>query len=272
MKRPQERKEDFMTDYQIPQVWEWDQANDDLAGNRPTAGARFDQSLPVGQGDLQIYSLGTPNGIKVAIMVQELLALGKISDQDYDLFKIKIGEGDQFGSDFVAINPNSKIPAMVDRSQTPALPIFESGSILLYLAEKYQALLPDDLTGRTQTLNWVFWQTGTGPYVGGGFGHFFHYAPTPQKYPIDRFTMETKRQLDILDQWLGDHAYMVGENYTIADIMIWSWYGQLIKDDLYEGAAQFLAADTYKNLGTWADKIAARPAVQAALEMEYQEI
>ena len=210
-----------MTDYKLPDVWQWEDENTEKGGNRPTAGSRFEQTLPVGDAPLQLYSLGTPNGIKITIMLEELKELGVV-DAAYDLYKINIGEGDQFGSDFVEINPNSKIPALVDQSQTPRLEIFESGSILLYLAEKYGHLIPTDIHGRTETLNWVFWQVGSGPYGGGGFGHFFAYAPEKMKYPIDRFTMETKRQLDLLDKTLAKRSYIAGDTYTIADIIIWS--------------------------------------------------
>ncbi|MCZ0717379.1 glutathione-dependent disulfide-bond oxidoreductase [Aerococcus kribbianus] len=260
-----------MTSYELPKVWHWDDEKESKSGNRPDAGSRFDQDLPVGDADLQVYSLGTPNGIKVTVMLEELLAAG-VEEADYDLYKINIGDGDQFGSDFVAINPNSKIPAMVDRSQNPALNLFESGSILLYLAEKFHYFLPEDNHSRAEVLNWVFWQTGAGPYVGGGFGHFFNYAPEAMKYPIDRFTMETKRQLDLLDKILADRDYIAGSDYSIADMMIWPWYGRLALGELYEGSDVFLAVDQYKNLQAWAKKINQRPAVQAALAADYQAI
>lgn len=260
-----------MTEYKLPKVWKWEDENDSKSGNNPTAGSRFDQKLPVGEAPLQVYSLGTPNGIKVAIMLEELKELG-VAGVDYDLYKIHIGEGDQFGSDFVEINPNSKIPAMVDQSQSPRLEIFESASILLYLAEKFSELIPTDIHERTETLNWLFWQIGSAPYVGGGFGHFFNYAPETMKYPIDRFTMETKRQLDLLDKTLAERTYIAGETYTIADIAIWSWYGQLALGELYEGSAEFLNVAEYPNLQEWSERIAKRPGVVKGLEVEYQPI
>lgn len=263
-----------MSEYIVPNVWTWEneaEESKNLGGNRPTAGSRFNQTLPVGDADLQIYSLGTPNGIKVTIMLEELKALG-VSEADYDLFLIHIGEGDQFGSDFVKINPNSKIPALVDQGQEPALNIFESGSILLYLAEKYGQLLPTDIHGRIETLNWLFWQIGAGPYVGGGFGHFFNYAPEKLKYPIDRFTMETKRQLDLLDKTLADRDYIAGDTYTIADIAIWSWYGRLALGELYDGSKEFLDIPSYKHLVEWANRINERPAVQKGLVADYKPI
>ncbi|HLR92154.1 MAG TPA: glutathione-dependent disulfide-bond oxidoreductase [Atopostipes sp.] len=257
--------------YELPKVWEWEDENTEKGGNRPTAGSRFEQTLPVGDAPFQLYSLGTPNGIKIAIMFEELKELG-VEGADYDLYKIHIGEGDQFGSDFVEINPNSKIPALVDQSQEPRLEIFESASILLYLAEKFGELIPTDIHGRTETMNWLFWQIGSAPYVGGGFGHFFAYAPEKMKYPIDRFTMETKRQLDVLDKALADREYIAGDTYTIADIAIWSWYGRLVLGDLYEGSAEFLNVDEYTNLKKWAEKIADRPGVKKGLDVDYQPI
>ncbi len=256
--------------YELPKVWQWEDENNDKSGNRPTAGSRFEQNLPVGEAPYQLYSLGTPNGIKATIMFEELKELGV--EADYDLYQIHIGEGDQFGSDFVAINPNSKIPALVDQSESPRVEIFESGSILLYLAEKHEQLLPSDVHGRTETLNWLFWQIGAGPYVGGGFGHFFAYAPEPMAYPIDRFTMETKRQLDLLDQNLTERPYIAGDTYTIADIAIWSWYGRLVLGDLYEGSAEFLNVDEYTHLMEWAERLEKRPGVVKGLEAEYQPI
>lgn len=260
-----------MTEYKLPEVWQWNEENPSKSGNRPTAGSRFEQKLPVGDAPLQLYSLGTPNGIKVTIMLEELKELG-VEDADYDLYLINIGEGDQFGSDFVAINPNSKIPALVDQSQEPRLEIFESGSILLYLAEKYGQLIPQDIHGRTETLNWVFWQIGAGPYVGGGFGHFYAYAPEKQAYPINRFSMETKRQLDLLDQTLAQRPYIAGDNYTIADIVIWSWYGRLALGKLYEGSDKFLDIASYTHLMAWSKRIAERPGVRKGLEVEYKEL
>lgn len=257
--------------YELPKVWQWEEENTEKSGNRPTAGSRFKQKLPVGEAPFQLYSLGTPNGIKITIMFEELKELG-VTEADYDLYKINIGKGDQFGSDFVEINPNSKIPALVDQSESPHLEIFESASILLYLAEKYNQLLPTDIHGRNETINWLFWQIGSAPYVGGGFGHFFAYAPEPMKYPIDRFTMETKRQLDLLDKTLAERSYIAGESYTIADIAIWSWYGRLALGDLYEGSAEFLNVDEYTHLLEWANRIAERPGVQKGLDVEYQVI
>ena len=257
--------------YKFPKVWQWEDENTEKTGNRPTAGSRFEQKLPLGKAPYQLYSLGTPNGIKITIMFEELKELG-VEDAEYDVYKIHIGEGDQFGSDFVEINPNSKIPALVDQSQNPRLEIFESASILLYLAEKFEQLIPSDIQGRTETLNWLFWQIGSGPYVGGGFGHFFAYAPEPMKYPIDRFTMETKRQLDLLNQTLAERPYIAGDSYSIADIAIWSWYGQLALGELYEGSYEFLNIEEYPHLIEWSKKIAQRPGVKRGLEIEYQPI
>lgn len=259
-----------MTDYELPKVWKWEDEKESRSGNRPDAGSRFDQKLPVRDAPLQVYSLGTPNGIKVTVMLEELKELGV--DVDYDLYRIHIGEGEQFGSDFVEINPNSKIPAMVDQSETPRVEVFESASILMYLAEKYGHLLPRDLHEKTETLNWLFWQIGSAPYVGGGFGHFFSYAPEKMKYPIDRFTMETKRQLDLLDKTLADRKYIAGDSYTIADIAIWPWYGRLVLGDLYEGSAEFLNVDEYKNLKEWAERLANRPGIKKGLEVDYQPL
>lgn len=260
-----------MTEYTKPLVWQWDDENDNRSGNRPTAGSRFEQTLPKGEKPFQVYSLGTPNGIKVAIMLEELKDLG-ISEADYDLFLIDIGKGDQFGSDFVAINPNSKIPALLDQSGDEPIRVFESANILFYLAEKFDALLPKEWAERTEVLNWLFWQTGAAPFVGGGFGHFYHYAPTAQEYPINRYAMETKRQLDLLDQLLAGRSYIAGEDYTIADIAIWSWYGRLAQGALYRGSAAFLDVDSYRHLQAWVEKIAERPAVQRGLAVRYQPI
>lgn len=257
-----------MTDYKKPTVWRWEDENDARTGNRPTAGSRFEQTLPKGSERFQVYSLATPNGIKIPIMLEELKALGL--EAGYDLFKIDIGNGDQFGSDFVALNPNSKIPALLD--QKKEIRVFESANILLYLAEQFKALIPEDVAARTEVLNWLFWQTGAAPFVGGGFGHFFHYAPTAQEYPINRYTMETKRQLDVLDQLLANRAYIAGEDYSIADIAIWSWYGRLIDGKLYAGAAEFLDAGHYQHVNAWSKRIKNRPAVQKALAMEYKDI
>ena len=227
--------------------------------NRPTAGPTHEKILPVGKHPLQLYSLATPNGIKVTILLEELLALGH-SGAEYDAWLIRIGDGDQFGSGFVDINPNSKIPALLDRSVEPGIRVFESGSILLYLAEKFGELLPKDLAGRTETLNWLFWQMGAAPYLGGGFGHFYVYAPEKFEYAIDRFTMEAKRQLDVLNRRLAESTYLAGDSYTIADIAVWSWYGQVVRNTVY-GAAQFLAAHEYTHVQRWAETIAQRPAV-----------
>ena len=247
----------------LPQVWEWNPGNGGkFAGiNRPTAGARFDRDLPIGDHPLQLHSLATPNGQKVTILLEELLAAG--FEADYDAWFVDIMEGDQFSSGFVAVNPNSKIPALLDNSD-PARPIrvFESGAILLYLAEKFGAFLPADLRGRTETLNWLFWQMGAGPLLGGGFGHFFAYAPEPIPYAIDRFAMEAKRQLDLLDKQLAGRRFVAGDDYTIADIAIWPWYGRLAMGQAYEGADTFLATRDYGHLMRWAETIAERPAVQ----------
>lgn len=260
-----------MTDYQLPDVWQWEDENSEKSGNRPTAGSRFEQELPVGDAPLQLYSLGTPNGLKITIMLEELKEL-EAENVDYDYYIINIAKGDQFGSDFVKINPNSKIPALVDQSVEPRLEIFESGSILLHLAEKFAAFLSDDLHDRTETMNWLFWQMGAAPYLGGGFGHFFAYAPEPMKYPIDRFTMETKRQLDLLDQTLAERDYIAGENYSIADIAIWPWYGRLALGELYEGSAEFLNVKEYPHLIEWAERIAKRPGVQRGLAIKGQDL
>ena len=260
-----------MTAYEFPKVWRWEDENPSKSGNWPTAGSRFEQELPVGEAPYQLYSLGTPNGIKITVMFEELKELD-VKDADYDVYQIHIGEGDQFGSDFVEINPNSKIPALVDQGGDERIDIFESASILLYLAEKHEQLIPTDIAGRTETLNWLFWQIGSAPYVGGGFGHFFAYAPEPMEYPIDRFTMETKRQLDLLDKTLADRPYIAGDTYTIADIAIWPWYGRLVLGDLYEGSADFLNVDEYENLLEWARRIAKRPGVINGLAVEYQKL
>ncbi|MFD2728909.1 glutathione-dependent disulfide-bond oxidoreductase [Enterococcus camelliae] len=259
-----------MSEYQVPRVWKWD-GEAKRSGNQPTAGSRFEQQLPVGQAPLQVYSLGTPNGVKITILLEELKEAG-VTDATYDLYKVNIGAGDQFGSDFVKINPNSKIPAVMDYAGEKPIRIFESASILVYLAEKFGAFLPKELAEKTEVMNWLFWQTGAAPFVGGGFGHFFHYAPTKLEYPIDRYTMETKRQLDVLDQQLAANDYVAGAEYTIADIAIWSWYGQLVMDRLYEGAAEFLAVESYPHVIAWAERIALRPGVKRGLAVEYREI
>lgn len=248
-------------EYTPPKVWRWNTPNGGTFAsiNRPIAGPTHEKVLPVGKHPLQLYSLATPNGVKVTILLEELLALGK-TGAEYDAWLIEIGNGDQFGSGFVEVNPNSKIPALLDRSTDPAIRVFESGSILLYLAEKFDAFLPKDAAGRTETLNWLFWQMGSAPYLGGGFGHFYAYAPSKIEYAIDRFAMEAKRQLDVLDRQLASHPYIAGEDYTIADIAIWSWYGNLALGRQY-GAAEFLDVETYSHVQDWAKKIDARPAV-----------
>lgn len=247
--------------YVPPKVWKHEAPSGGQFANinRPVAGPTHDKTLPVGKHPLQLYSLATPNGVKVTILLEELLALGH-TGAEYDAWLIRIGEGDQFSSGFVEINPNSKIPALLDRSAEPPIRVFESGSILLYLAEKFGAFLPKDPAGRTETLNWLFWQMGAAPYLGGGFGHFYAYAPEKYEYPINRFTMETKRQLDVLDRRLAQSTYLAGEHYSIADIAVWPWYGQLVRDNVYS-AAEFLSAHEYKNVQRWAEAIAKRPAV-----------
>lgn len=250
------------TDYTPPKVWTWDKANGgEFANiNRPISGPTHDKVLPVGRHPLQLYSMATPNGVKVTIMLEELLAAGH-AGAEYDAWLIRINAGDQFGSGFVAVNPNSKIPALLDRSTASPIRLFESGSILLYLAEKFGAFLPKDIAGRTETLNWLFWQMGSAPYLGGGFGHFYAYAPKKFEYAIDRFTMEVKRQLDVLDRRLADHEYLAGTDYTIADIAVFPWYGALLKGTIY-GAAEFLSVHEYRHLQRWVDAIAVRPAVK----------
>ena len=249
-------------DYTPPKVWTWNKANGGRFAsiNRPIAGPTHDKELPVGRHPMQLYSLGTPNGQKVTIMLEELLALGH-ARAEYDAWLIKIGDGDQFGSGFVAANPNSKIPALVDRSGPAPIRVFESGAILLYLAEKFGAFLPKEGAAHAECLSWLFWQMGSAPYLGGGFGHFYAYAPTKIEYAIDRFAMETKRQLDVLDRRLGESKYLAGDDYTIADIAVWPWYGGLAKGLLY-GAGEFLAVEDYKNVQRWADIIGERPAVK----------
>jgi GSH-dependent disulfide-bond oxidoreductase len=248
--------------YTPPKVWTWNTASGGRFANinRPISGATHDKDLPVGDHPLQLYSLGTPNGVKVTIMLEELLALGH-GGAEYDAWLIRIGEGDQFGSGFVAVNPNSKIPALVDRSGPAPIRVFESGAILTYLAEKFGAFLPTKGPERAECLSWLFWQMGSAPYLGGGFGHFYAYAPTKIEYAIDRFAMEAKRQLDVLDKRLADAEYVAGPDYTIADMAIWPWYGALAKGWLYS-AATFLQVQDYGHVQRWADTIGARPAVQ----------
>jgi GSH-dependent disulfide-bond oxidoreductase len=249
------------SEYTPPKVWTWSKENGGRFANinRPIAGPTHDKELPVGRHPLQLYSLATPNGVKVTVMLEELLALGHLG-AEYDAWLIRI-DGNQFGSGFVAVNPNSKIPALMDHSGPTPIRVFESGSILLHLAEKFGAFLPADVAKRAECLSWLFWQMGSAPYLGGGFGHFYAYAPTKIEYAIDRFAMEVKRQLDVLDRRLADNAYVAGDDYSIADIAIWPWYGGLAKGVLY-GAGEFLGVQEYKNLQRWADAIAARPAVR----------
>ena len=250
------------TDYVPPPVWAWNKASGGRFANinRPVAGPTHDKALPVGKHPLQLYSLATPNGVKVTVMLEELLALGH-AGAEYDAWLIRIGEGDQFGSGFVAVNPNSKIPALLDRSGPQPVRVFESGAILLYLAQKFGALLPQDAATRAECLSWLFWQMGAAPYLGGGFGHFYAYAPTKIEYAIDRFAMEVKRQLDVLDRRLAESEYLAGDVYTVADIAVWPWYGALAKGLVY-GAGEFLQVQDYKNVQRWTDQIAKRPAVR----------
>ncbi|TVU70068.1 MULTISPECIES: glutathione-dependent disulfide-bond oxidoreductase [Cobetia] len=248
--------------YQPPKVWKWENESGGkfASTNRPIAGPTHDKELPVGEHPFQLYSMATPNGVKATIMFEELLALGH-KGAEYDAWPIRIGDGDQFGSGFVAINPNSKIPALVDNTGDAPLRVFESGSILLHLADKFGALMPKDPAQRVEVMNWLFWQMGSAPYLGGGFGHFYNYAPEKLEYPINRFTMETKRQLDVLDRQLADNAYIAGDEYTIADIAIYAWYGSLVEGKLYD-AAEFLAVQDYTHVQRWAKSIAERPAVK----------
>src|SRR3954468_12434166 len=254
-----------MTDtpeYTPPKVWSWNKPSGGRFENinRPIAGATHEKELPVGRHPLQLYSLGTPNGVKVTIMLEELLALGH-KGAEYDAWLIRIGEGDQFGNGFVAVNPNSKIPALVDRSGPKPIRIFETGAILMHLAEKFGEFLPTEPSERAECLSWLFWQMGSAPYLGGGFGHFYAYAPMKIEYAIDRFAMETKRQLDVLDRRLAEAKYLAGDDYTIADIAVWPWYGGLAKGLLY-GAGEFLSVQEYRNVQRWTDAIAKRPAVK----------
>ena len=248
--------------YSPPKVWKWESESGGRFAkiNRPIAGPTHDQELPVGKPPLPLYSLATPNGVKVTVMLEELLAKG-IDGAEYDAYPIKIADGDQFGSGFVGINPNSKIPALMDRSTSPGTRVFESGAILLYLAEKFQAFLPSAPENRAECLSWVFWQMGSAPYLGGGFGHFYAYAPDRWEYPINRFAMEVKRQLDVLDRHLAQNEYMCGSEYTIADMAIWPWYGALVLNRGYD-AAEFLEAPSYEHVMKWAKQIDGRKAVQ----------
>jgi GST-like protein len=248
--------------YTPPKVWQWDSESGGRFAsiNRPIAGATHEKVLPVGEHALQLYSLATPNGVKVTILLEEILALGK-KEAEYDAYFINIGEGDQFGSDFVSANPNSKIPALVDHSTSPPTRVFESGAILVYLAEKFDAFLPKEPSKRAECLSWLFWQMGSAPYLGGGFGHFFAYAPEKYEYPINRFTMEVKRQLDVLNRNLDDRQFLCGDEYNIADMATYPWYGSVVLNNIYE-AEEFLEAQSYTNVVRWAREIQERPGVQ----------
>lgn len=249
-------------EYTPPRVWSPDAVSGGRFSsiNRPVAGPTHDKELPVGKHPIQLYSLATPNGVKVTILLEELLAAGH-ADAEYDAYLINIMEGDQFGSGFVAVNPNSKIPAMVDQSVTPSVRIFESGAMMLYLAEKFDAFIPRDNAGRAECLSWLFWQMGSAPFLGGGFGHFYAYAPEKYEYAINRYTMEVKRQLDVLDRQLAGNRFIAGDDYTIADMAIWPWYGALVNNKVYD-AAEFLATHTYTHVLRWTQEIEQRPAVQ----------
>jgi len=248
--------------YTPPKVWEWDSESGGRFANinRPIAGATHEKELPVGKNPLQLYSLATPNGVKVTVLLEELLALGK-KDAEYDAYLINIGEGDQFGSGFVAVNPNSKIPALLDRSTSPPTRVFESGAILVYLAERFDAFLPRDPSERAECMSWLFWQMGSAPYLGGGFGHFYAYAPEKYEYPINRFAMEVKRQLDVLDRNLAERRYLCGDDYNISDIANFAWYGSVVLNNIYD-AEVFLDAKSYTHIVRWASEIQSRPAVQ----------
>ncbi len=249
--------------YVPPKVWRWEKASGGRFAsiNRPIAGPTHDKDLPVGDKPFQLYSLATPNGVKVSVMLEELLELGH-QDAGYDPWLIRISDGDQFGSGFVAVNPNSKIPALLDRSGPTPIRVFESGAILVYLAEKFGALLPTEAAARAECLSWLFWQMGSAPFLGGGFGHFYAYAPEKYEYPINRYAMEVKRQLDVLDRRLAESEYLAGSSYTVADVATWPWYGQLLLGRLYGDAAEFLSTQEYRNVRRWTDRIAARPAVE----------
>jgi GSH-dependent disulfide-bond oxidoreductase len=249
--------------YTPPAVWSWNKENGGKFAsiNRPIAGPTHEKELPVGRHPLQLYSLATPNGVKVTVMLEELLALGH-AGAEYDAWLIRIGEGDQFGSGFVAVNPNSKIPALLDRSGPQPIRVFESGAILLYLAEKFGAFLPTAVERRAECLSWLFWQMGSAPFLGGGFGHFYAYAPTKIEYAIDRYAMEVKRQLDVLDRRLAETEYLAGDDYTIADMAVWPWYGALVKGQLYGASGEFLQVQEYRNVLRWTDRIAQRPAAR----------
>lgn len=251
-----------MTDYTPPKVWTWDKASGGQFAkiNRPVAGATHDKALPAGKHPFQLYSLATPNGVKVTILLEELLAKG-FAGAEYDAWPINISDGDQFGSGFVGVNPNSKIPALFDRSGAVETRIFESGAILLHLADKFGAFLAQEGPQRTETLNWLFWQMGSAPFLGGGFGHFYAYAPEKLEYPINRYAMEVKRQLDVLDRQLADRRFIAGDDYTIADMAIWPWYGVLAQGKIYNDAGEFLSVSGYRHLQRWTAEVAARPAV-----------
>ena len=255
------------TVYTPPKVWTWDSESGGKFANinRPISGATHDKALPVGKHPFQLYSMGTPNGVKVTILLEELLALG-IKEAEYDAWLIDITEGHQFSSGFVDVNPNSKIPALMDHSTETPTRIFESGAIMMYLAEKFDVLLPSDGAARAECLSWLFWQMGSAPFLGGGFGHFYAYAPEKYEYPINRYAMEVKRQLDVLDKRLADNTYLCGDDYTIADIAVFSWYGALMQGKLYE-AAEFLSVDSYKHLNRWTEQIAARDAVKRGIKV-----
>jgi len=250
------------TNYIPPKVWTWNQTNGGQFANinRPVSGATHEKVLPIGKHPMQLYSLGTPNGVKVTIMLEELLALGH-AGAEYDAWLVRIRDGHQFGSGFVEVNPNSKIPALMDRSGSKPIRVFESGAILMYLAEKFGAFLPTDAAQRAECLSWLFWQMGSAPYLGGGFGHFYAYAPFKSEYAIDRFAMEVKRQLDVLNQRLAQHRFIGGDTYTIADMAIWPWYGATVKGQMYEGG-EFLSVHEYTHVLRWTDEVAQRPAVQ----------
>ena len=254
------------SEYQPPKVWTFDKENGGKWStiNRPTAGPRYQRELPVGNAPLQLYSLGTPNGIKITVMLEELRALDK-PGVDYEVHKIRIGKGEQFGSGFVELNPNSKIPVLLDQSKSPPQSVFESCAILIYLAEKYGALMPEDERERMECITWLFWQESSASFLGGGFGHFYKYAPYPMEYPIDRYTMEVKRQLDVLDRHLAEREYICASGYSIADIAIWSWYGRLAMGDVYD-AAEYLDTASYPHVLRWAKAIAQREGVQHGLE------
>lgn len=251
--------------YTPPKVWTWDRQSNPTSTNRPIAGATHTRELPVGKHPLQLYSLASPNGQKVTILLEELLEAG-IGDE-YDAWLIKVSDGEQFGSGFVEVNPNSKVPALMDYSTNPAQRVFESGSILVYLAEKYDAFLSSNHSSRTETLNWLFWQMGAAPFLGGGFGHFYSFAPEKIKYAIDRYAMETKRQLDVLDKHLAQSHYMSGNDYSIADMAIWPWYGQLLSGEFYDGSTVFLDTASYTHIKRWSDEIFSRPAVKRGISV-----